>query len=235
MEKAVVSDMDSRKAIPVRHSDMGTRKAVLFDFDGVIGKTMDDNYQAWKYAFSKYDINIDKDEYFILEGLNTRKVTEHFLSEDLRKSGIIDEVIKLKEEYYSRTHRFVFYDGVESLISRLKAKGYLLGLVSGGSYVRILHSLSSGFLNKFDVVITGDKVGNCKPHPEPYLNAARTLSVRPSDCIVIENAPAGIESAKKAGMYCIAICSTLDRKYLQKADKIIDRFTDLEEILLSNK
>jgi beta-phosphoglucomutase len=82
-----------------------------------------------------------------------------------------------------------------------------------------------------DVIITGDKVYNCKPHPEPYLNAAKALSVGPLECVVVENAPVGIESAKSAGMYCIAICSTLERRYLEKADMIIDKFADLEKLL----
>lgn len=117
------------------------------------------------------------------------------------------------------------------MINKLKKKGYLLGLVSGGSYIRLSKSLDGKFLNNFDVIITGDKVNNCKPHPEPYLSAAKALSVSPSDCVVVENAPVGIESAKKAGMYCLTICSTLNNKYLQKADKIIDKFIDLKEIL----
>ena len=54
-------------------------KAVFFDFDGVIGKTMEDNYRAWKYAFSRYNIPVNKTEYFLLEGMSVKKIAEHFL------------------------------------------------------------------------------------------------------------------------------------------------------------
>lgn len=107
----------------------------------------------------------------------------------------------------------------------------MLGFVSGASYVRLARSLSQEFFKNLDVIITGDKVDNCKPHPEPYLNAAKALSISPTECIVVENAPMGIESAKRAGMFCIAICSTLEKNYLQKADVVIDKFMNLEEIL----
>lgn len=206
-------------------------KAVFFDFDGVIGKTMEDNYQAWKRAFSKYHINIDKNEYFLLEGVNTKKVAEYFLEKNSNNIEMAQEIACLKDKYYIENNRFCFYDGVEYLIPKFKEKGYLLGIVSGANHIRLLKILNDDFLKKIDVIITGDKVENCKPHPEPYLNAAKALSISPTECIVVENAPMGIESAKRAGMYCIAICSTLERKYLQKADKIIDTFIDLKDTL----
>lgn len=205
--------------------------AILFDFDGVIGKTMDDNYISWKHAFSKYGIHIDKNEFFLLEGMTTDKIAEHFLKKASGKINISGEVAKTKDEYYLRNRSFSVYNGIGNLLPYLKEKGYLLALVSGGTHKRISKSLKNKFLNYFDVVITGDDITRCKPHPEPYLTAAKKLSVKPSDCLAIENAPLGIESAKRAGMQCIAVCSTLNKKYLTKADKLINRITELSKIL----
>ena len=210
---------------------MRAYKAILFDFDGVLGMTMEDNYHAWNRAFAKYNIDIDKNEYFLLEGLNTKKVAEHFLKNSKELPEIINGIVNLKEKYYMENNSFSFYKGVETTISRLKKSGYLLGLVSGANYIRLSKSLEQKFLSKFDVVITGDRVNNCKPHPESYLKAANALSVKPSDCVVVENAPLGIESAKAAGMYCIAVASTLEKKYLFKADSIINKLSELEGIL----
>lgn len=206
-------------------------KAIFFDFDGVIGETMEDNYEAWRHAFSKYRISIDKDEYFLLEGMNTKGVAEYFFDRDASDSQTITEIVNRKEKYYLENNRFRFYDGVEKLIPEFKRMGYFTGLVSGASNSRLLKVVNHNFLKHMDVIITGDKVYNCKPHPEPYLNAAKALSISPSECVVIENAPVGIESAKSAGMYCIAICSTLERRYLEKADMIINKFADLEKLL----
>lgn len=192
---------------------------------------MEDNYQAWNRAFVKYNIDFDKNEYFLLEGLNTKKVAEHFFKNSKKLPEIINDIVNLKEKYYMENNNFSLYKGVETIISRLKKSGYLLGLVSGASYIRISATLQKDFLDNFDVVITGDRVNNCKPHPEPYLNAANALSVKPSDCVVVENAPLGIESAKAAGMYCIAVASTLEKKYLFKSDSIINKLSELEGIL----
>lgn len=205
--------------------------AIFFDFDGVIGETMEDNYEAWKHAFSKYSISIVKDEYFLLEGMNTKGVAEYFSARYALDTQMITEIIHQKETYYLENNRFRFYDGVKTLIPEFKRRGYLTGMVSGANNSRLLKVVNHEFLKYMDVIITGDKVNNCKPHPEPYLNAAKSLSVFPSECVVVENAPVGIASAKRAGMYCIAICSTLERRYLQKADMIIDTFADLEKVL----
>lgn len=206
-------------------------KAIFFDFDGVIGETMDDNYEAWKHAFSKYRIRIDKNKYFLLEGMNTKGVAEYFSAGNAFDSQTITEIVDRKETYYIENHRFRFYTGVITLIPEFKRRGYLAGLVSGAGYTRLLKIAGDKFLRQMDVIITGDRVNHCKPHPEPYLSAAKSLSLTPSECIVIENAPVGIASAKSAGMYCIAICSTLQKTYLQEADMIIDAFTDLEKVL----
>ena len=206
-------------------------KAILFDFDGVIGKTMEDNYRAWKYAFSKYNIPVDKTEYFLLEGMSVKKIAEHFLKNNRKNNVMVEELVKSKEEHYAKNNSFKLYSGVKRLISFLKKKGYLLGLVSGGSYERISDSLKTELIKCFDVVITGDAVAECKPHPEPYLTAAKKLSVKPSDCIAVENAPLGVESAKRSGMHCAAVCSTLNKKYLTNADKTINRITELSKIL----
>ncbi|MFH1351964.1 MAG: HAD family phosphatase [bacterium] len=206
-------------------------EAVLFDFDGVLARTMEDNYNAWKYAFSLRGIDITKEEYFLLEGASTKKVAEHFLGENAGNPEMVRETVDMKEKYYMDNNKFSLYEGAEELVRNLKKKKYLLGLVSGASRERLSKSVQQSFLSLFDVVITGDDTDNCKPAPDSYLAAAERLTVAPSGCVVVENAPMGIEAAVRAGMYCVAVCSTLDRKYLEKADKIIHRLTEIKKVL----
>ena len=80
-------------------------------------------------------------------------------------------------------------------------------------------------------MVCGDHVKKGKPHPEPYLRAAKILDLRPQECTVIENAPYGIESAKRAGMFCIALTTSLPQAYLKKADMIVDRLEDITGII----
>ena len=71
-------------------------KAVFFDFDGVIGKTMEDNYRAWKYAFCKYNIPVDKTEYFLMEGMSAKKIAEHFLKNNRKNNVMVEKLEKSK-------------------------------------------------------------------------------------------------------------------------------------------
>ena len=95
-----------------------------------------------------------------------------------------------------------------------------LAIVTGGGRDRVQRLIDEYFRGVFDAVITSDDVQHTKPYPEPYLKAAEKLKVAPANCVVIENAPLGIRSAKRAGMHVIAIETTLDRQFLKEADQI---------------
>jgi beta-phosphoglucomutase len=206
-------------------------KAVLFDFDGVIGRTMDDNYRAWRSALSKFGVRVDKAGYFLLEGMSTKKIAEHFLGGGRKAENAVKDAVRAKERHYAEHNSFRLYAGTDRLLSSLKKGGYRLGLVSGASSERLKASLRVRTLKKFDAVVSGDMVGKCKPHPEPYLTAARRLAIAPKDCLAVENAPLGIASAKRAKMGCLAVRTTLDGKFLRRADKVVAGLSELKKIL----
>lgn len=210
-------------------------KAVIFDFDGVIGKTMEDNFKAWQKAFNKYKIEINRDDYFQLEGLNTQSVVKKFIRADIDNQKTVDKIIGFKEKYYLENNSFKFYPGAIGLLLFLKRNGKKLGLVSGASYPRLANTVKKTILSLFEVIITGDKVNNSKPHPESYLKALALIRVKKDDCLVVENAPIGVESAKRAGLYCIAVTSTLDKYHLGGADMIIKKISDLKNIFMNKK
>ncbi|MFQ5736964.1 MAG: HAD family hydrolase [Thermodesulfobacteriota bacterium] len=203
---------------------------VLFDFDGVLGRTMEDNYRAWAHAFSSRGIRFVKEDYFLIEGFSARRVAEHFAG-GAREGHLIESLVSLKEEFYRNNCVFSLYEGVEEIVDGLRGKGYRLGLVSGANFARLSRSVGKAFLDSFDTVVTADRVDRCKPHPEPYLKAASALGFAPAECVVVENAPMGIEAAKSAGMRCIAISSTLDSRYLGEADMVIGAFSELAGLL----
>jgi HAD superfamily hydrolase (TIGR01509 family) len=204
-------------------------KALLFDFDGVIGRTMEDNYNAWAYAFDTVNVRLDRVEYFLLEGRDTRSVASSILRKNSLDESLVEEIVAIKEKHYLQHNSFEFYPGAVDFINSVANK-FKLGLVSGASTERLGKTLPAGFLGKFQSVITGDKIRSPKPSPEPYLLASSYLGVSPSVCLVIENAPLGIASAKEAKMDCVAVCSTLDRKYLSDADFIVDNVWSLTQL-----
>ena len=88
--------------------------------------------------------------------------------------------------------------------------------------------LPAEIFNLFEVVVCGTDVQNGKPHPEPYLKALKKLKIKAKDAIVIENAPFGIRSAKAAGINCLALETSLPKKFLKQADGIFHSFTHLK-------
>ena len=200
--------------------------AIIFDFDGVIGLTMEDNHRAWSRAFTEYGIEFPEEEYFLLEGMGAERVAETILERRGADITLKSSLAVLKDHYYLKDNSFRFYPHIEEILTFL-GDTLPLGLVTGAGYSRLMQSLPPDFLSGFSVVITRETVVNTKPHPEPYLKASSTLGVGPSLCLAVENAPLGIKSAKSAGMLCAAICTTLDEDKLGEADIIFQDHAEL--------
>src|SRR5438045_3245428 len=121
--------------------------------------------------------------------------------------------------------------GIPEFIAALKQKCIPFTLASSGSRRKVLLSLhSSGLEPNFSDFISGDDVSRAKPAPDPYLAAAAMLNINPSDCLVIEDSPNGILSARAAGMQVIAVTNTYKREMLAEADLIID---DIQKLAAS--
>lgn len=209
-------------------------KAVLFDFDGVLAKTMEDNFKAWENALKEFNIDVSREEYFPYEGMKLEKLAEKYCKKAGLDKSYAKEIVKAKEEYYIGNNTFKLYPGVKRIINTLFAKNVLLAIVTAGLYNRLNTTLPANFLKKFNAVITGEQTKRGKPYPDPYLKAAQTLSVDIKNCIVVENAPLGIRSAKQAGAYCIGISSTMKKEFLHEADAIIPKISDLMTVAVLN-
>ena len=205
-------------------------EAILFDLDGTLADTMEDNFLAWKKSFEQYNTNITREDYFPLEGLNLLEISNIICKKYSLSSDNSSRIVKLKNKYYLENHDFRFYPGAEELVNVLK-KDKLLALVSTSPREKLEKTVPKNFLKNFNVIISGDDVQHGKPAPEPYLKAIDALFLKPEQCIVIENAPFGIQSAKAAGIYCIALATTLSKKELKLADEIVCDIKNLKEIL----
>lgn len=207
---------------------MKVQKAVLFDYDGVLADTMQDMYTAWSFALNVYKkVKVSKTFFFLLEGMPAKRMSEKLVKKYNIDKNVIPDIIKQKEDYYFKNNKFKLNDKTIRIVNYLKLRGVLTAIVSGAPRRRIYKMLSSSILSTFDTIVTSDDVRRGKPDPEPFLTAVKKLKVKKKYAIVVENAPLGIESAKKAGIYCIAVESTLQKKYLLKADKVLKDFDDV--------
>lgn len=203
----------------------GSYRAVLLDFDGVVGDTMYVNLRGWKQAFSDLGVEISQHSYFSLEGMAPLEVARtlarsHGLDVDLGEAAL-----RLKEKYFLAAGQCKIYPAVYPLLAALASRRKTSALVTSASRSRLYAVLPTELVSLFGTIVDANSVARCKPAPDPFLQAAEQLSVTPGDCIVVENAPLGIASAKSAGMRCIAVQSTLGAEFLGEADYI---FPDLE-------
>lgn len=208
-------------------------KAILFDMDGVITDTMPFHYEAWKKIFKSLGISLDKHEIYKREGeKGIVSISQILALYGLKISH--EEKIKLlqdKEALFKKISQVRLFPGIEKLITSLKTQGYLLALVTGTSRGELDYILPSFLLKSFDVVVTGDAVAHGKPAPDPYLKGLNELKVKANESIVIENAPYGIKSAKDAGIFCIAITTSLPSKYLKEANIIFDSLDKVGKLI----
>jgi beta-phosphoglucomutase len=204
-------------------------KAVFFDMDGIIVDSMPYHFISWFEALKKYNVRVSPLTIFEMEGAKWDHLIELAfkdyqveLTPEIRFS-ICDQREKIFKKYFKR----YIFTGVLEFIRQLKNKNILVGLVTGSLKREAQNMLPEELYNFFDTIIGGDMVANAKPHPEPYLTASSNLKVNPQECLVIENAPYGIKSAKAANMLCYAIATSLPAESLKMADKVFDKHNDL--------
>ena len=198
-------------------------KGAIFDLDGVIVDTAKYHYLAWKRLANELGINFTEEQNERLKGVSRMKSLEILL--DIGGLKLKEEekvaLAAKKNEWYvgfvKNMDKSEILTGAREYLEKLRAEGVRIALGSASkNAVMILKNLE--IVNLFDVIIDGNKVSKAKPDPEVFLTAAKELGLKSEECVVFEDAEAGIEAAKSAHMKVIGIgdISTLD-----KADKVI--------------
>jgi beta-phosphoglucomutase len=204
-------------------------KAILFDLDGVIVDSLHFHYLAWDQMFQKYGSNVTEESVLLTEGMNSFEI----LPLMLQQTGVdipVEEhntFIEEKRSLFRKIAKLTYYPNAFETIAELRKRGYMTALVTACARKNMEKSVDLERQKLFDFIISGDDVPRAKPNPDPYLIAQKTLGLDVTECVVIENAPLGVESAKNAGMVCIAVESTLGREYLQKADFIVNEIQEI--------
>ncbi|MDO8580990.1 MAG: HAD family hydrolase, partial [Candidatus Omnitrophota bacterium] len=140
-----------------------------------------------------------------------------------------ERILKKKEDHFKKHVKIRFIDGARTLLHCLYAQGFCLALVTGTARHEVNKILPARLRRYFNVIVTGNEVKHGKPHPEPYLKALKLLTLPAKKTVVIENAPFGIASAKRAGIKCFALQTSLPRCYLAQADEIFPSIKALRQ------
>jgi HAD superfamily hydrolase (TIGR01509 family) len=203
-------------------------RAVIFDMDGVIVDSEPYSMQALIDILRQYGVEPTEDE---LQRSYGRRVRDDFVDYFSRHRVTADVNIAIAHKHARYYHLAAGHlqplPGVGALLRRLRDYSYRLALASSGDRVKVAFGMQALELNGiFEAVVTGDDVSHSKPDPEIYLIAAQRLGVPPAECLAIEDAPAGVEAAKRAGMRCLAVTNSVARDQLDMADLIVDSLAD---------
>jgi len=186
-------------------------EAVIFDCDGTLVDSMPAHFEAWCDALELYGAKgiFKEDVFMAMGGRPTRDIVVELNDEyDLHLDP--ESVAEAKREaFLKRLDSVELIDEVADFVKSLRGK-MPLAVASGGSRMVIEKTLRQvGVSDWFDEVVTADDVEEGKPSPDIFLKAADLLGVEPSKCLVLEDAPAGILAAQRAGMQWVAVPSPL--------------------------
>jgi HAD superfamily hydrolase (TIGR01509 family) len=182
-------------------------EAVVFDCDGTLVDSMPAHFDAWCEALSIYGACgvFKEDVFFAMGGRPTRDIVVEL--NDKYNLHLDPEAVAMakREAFLKRLHSVSLIDEVAAFANSLRGK-VPMAIASGGTRMvieKILHSV--GISDWFDEVVTADDVPEGKPAPDVFLHAARLMGVHPAKCLALEDAPAGILAARRAGMQVLAV------------------------------
>lgn len=210
------------------------KKAALFDMDGTLVDNTLAHMRAFEIFCARYGVTGWKEKLSQAFGMGNDDIMRLIMPAELiRERGLAslaEEKEAIYREIYAPEIRPV--EGLVPLLESLRAASVRCAVGSSGCRANVDFVLEKCRIGEFfDVRISGDRVTRCKPDPEIYLTAAAALGMAPADCVVFEDAKAGIESARRAGVgRVVALATTLPREVLERetdADVIGETFADL--------
>ena len=205
-------------------------KGIIFDLDGVIVDSHAAHKKAWRQVLGSLRREVSEAELeFVVEGQKRDEILRHFLgdldAEEVQRLG------KVKDEFYRRAaHEVKLIPGVAEFISAAQAAGLGLAVATSAGRKRAEETLRDfGLIGNLGAVITGDEVQAGKPDPAVFERAAEGLGLAAEYLLVCEDAVAGVQAAKSAGMRCLGIAAGGRRVLLREvgADWVVQDFTKM--------
>ncbi|MHB1394764.1 MAG: beta-phosphoglucomutase [Clostridia bacterium] len=216
---------------------MSIIKGCIFDLDGVIVDTAKYHYLAWKRLARDLGFDFSEKDNERLKGVSRMASLEILLEvgglsfDEETKLALATKKNQWYVEYITVMKEDEVLPGAKEFLERTKAAGLRVALGSASkNALTILNGLKLS--DYFDAIIDGNKVSKAKPDPEVFLLAAQELRLHPENCVVFEDAKAGVEAAKRAGMKCIGVGTSPE---LSGVDIMISGFENIDlDILKAN-
>jgi HAD superfamily hydrolase (TIGR01509 family) len=203
-------------------------KAVIWDMDGVLLDSRSSHYKAMHTTFKKYKLKVYEERLRRTFGMTNQQVIQFMVDQPISKE-LTNQISREKDIIFQRIimDQAVFLPGVEKWMEAFRQNGIRQALASSGSPGNINTVLTALAVETyFDEIVSGDGLPS-KPDPFIFLKTADQLGIVPLNCMVIEDAVAGVQAAKAAGMKCVAVTTTNPAKKLTDADVVLDNLAEL--------
>ncbi|KAG8648320.1 hypothetical protein MANES_09G177500v8 [Manihot esculenta] len=220
-------------------SQWGKVSAVLFDMDGVLCNSEEPSRMAAVDVFAEMGVAVTVEDFVpfmgtgeanFLGGVANVKGVKGFSTEAAKK-----RFFEIYLEKYAKPNSGIGFPGALELITQCKEKGLKVAVASSADRIKVDANLAAAGLplSMFDAIVSADAFENLKPAPDIFLAASKILDVPTSECIVIEDALAGVQAAEAARMRCIAVKTTLSEETLKNASPSLIR-NDIGNISLDD-
>lgn len=210
-------------------------KAAIFDLDGVVVDTARFHFLAWRKLAGELGFGFTERDNERQKGVSRMESLEILLEvggcTNLSREKKEELAAKKNEWYKEYLYEMTPADilpGAKEFMEYLRHRGIKIALASASKNAPIILE-KLNITGLFDAIVDGNSVSKAKPDPEVFLKAAEKLGIHPSECFVFEDAQAGVEGAKRAGMRVIGIG---DRNILQKAEVVVNGFPEIEPVIL---
>lgn len=208
---------------------MSMIKACLFDLDGVVVDTAKYHYVAWKELANELGFEFTEEHNERLKGVSRMRSLDILLEiggVEVSDSEKEKMATRKNDHYVSLISKMTpdeILPGVEDFFKSIQKQGLKIALGSASKNApTILKQIDME--HYFDAIVDGNSISKAKPDPEVFLRGAELLNVQPNECVVFEDAQAGVEAAKAGGMFCIGVG---EESVLNEADFVIGSFNEM--------
>lgn len=203
-------------------------RAVLWDMDGTLVDSGEYHFDAWRETMAGMGRALSRDEFAATFGQRNDAILRRYIGPQVTAAEI-QRIGDAKEERYRilvRARGIAPLPGVREWLARLRAAGWQQAIASSGPRLNTRTIVDAlGLQQVFDTIVSAEDVVHGKPDPEVFLAAAARLGVAPTRCVVVEDAPMGIEAGRRAGMHTIGVLTTHTQL---DAARIVRSLADLE-------
>ncbi|MBO4871462.1 MAG: HAD-IA family hydrolase [Muribaculaceae bacterium] len=209
----------------------------LIDCDGVLFDTMKNHTRAWVRLMQKNGIKCTRDEFYLYEGMTGVEIVKKKFKDGVGKNLTDDEaraLYSVKGRYFLELGETGKIPHIDDVLKTLKDAGVERIVVTGSQQPSVLNRIDKEFEGLLsEKRVTGDDVKRGKPNPEPYLKGVELAGVPAAQCMVIENAPLGVQAAHAAGCFTVAVTTgPISEKEMYKAGADIV-FHDMNELAMA--